>query len=178
MILAEQRSIIEQLKDEQAFIGNGARTRGLNKTVSDQTHSQSHPAKKRHFGKLFTIIIAVVLCLVVANLIFQALLIKRVEEINVWQIKLAKLDRRSIKLRIEMADLESFERIQTAAQKDLGMKVAGPDDYLCIAAVPDHQMEQPRTYETYTAKTIPQSNLWTKLANWLEGIGETMAQTP
>jgi cell division protein FtsL len=178
MILAEQRSIIEQLKDEQDFSDNGARMRGLNRTVSDQAYIQGGLAKKRYPGKPFTIIIVVVLCLAVANLIFQALLIKRTEEINVWQSKLAKLERRSIKLRIEMADLESFERIQTAAQKDLGMKVAGPDDYLCIAAVPEHQTEQPRTYGTYTTKTIPQNNLWTKLANWLEGIEETMAQTP
>ncbi len=178
MILAEQRSIIEQLKDEYDVGDNEAHGRGSDKTYFDKVYIQDKHVKKRYLNKPLQIIIAVALCLVVANLIFQSLLIKRADEIKVWQSKLVKLERRSIKLRIEMADLESFERIQTAAEKDLGMKVAGPDDYLCIAAIPEHQTKQPRTYGTYTTQAIPQSNLWTKLTNWIEGFGETMAQTP
>ncbi len=174
MILADQYSIREQFKEEQGFFGQEP----VEKAFNNQANKKRQLAKRKGLRNLLAMIVGGVLSLVVANIIFQALLIQRNQEVKVWQTRLAKLERRAIKLRIEMADLGSFERIQTAAQRDLGMKLAGPDDYLCIAAAPEKREGQQQTYETYTSKSVPQGNLWTKLADWLEGIGQTMAQTP
>ena len=174
MLLAEKR-FINQEKEKNDFGYDD----GIQKVSSNHQFIKKH-AQKCLFNKGLLVIITGIFCLVIVNLVFQSLLVKRIHEIKTWQTKLAGLERSSAKLRIEMAGLESFERIQVAAQKDLGMRVAGPNDYLCIAAIPDGSKEQPHTYETttYLGPKTSAGNLWAKLANWLGGIGETMAQTP
>ena len=139
--------------------------------------TQKRRPVKKPFPNRFVSTLVIVLCLVIANIFFQALVIQQNQEIKVWQGKINQLERYSTKLRIEMANLESFERIQTAAQKDLGMRVPGPDDYLCIEAVPENHSQKPQSYDTYSNKPASQGNLWHTLAGWIEGIGETMAQT-
>lgn len=170
MLLAEQYSNSAQLRREPDFF--------------QESPVQNRPAKKRFQNRVIFKILVCTFCLVLANIIFQALVIKRTEEIKVWQGKLAKLERTSVKLRIEMANLESFDRIQTAAQRDLGMRVAGPEDYMCIAAAPEPSQKTPQeppqnppqSYGTYQTGSTLSGNLWTRLAGWIEGIGETMAQ--
>jgi cell division protein FtsB len=166
MLLAEQYSNSAQLRENRDF--------------PQDSPVQSRPAKKRFQNRVIFKILVCTFCLVLANIIFQALVIKRTQEIKVWQGKLAKLERVSVKLRIEMANLESFDRIQTAAQKDLGMRVAGPEDYMCIAAAPEPprapSQNPPQSYGTYQTGSTPPENLWNRLAGWIEGIGETMAQ--
>lgn len=123
-------------------------------------------------------IVGIFLCLLVANVWIQVLVVKRNDEIRGYQTAIRELERTSIKIRIEMAKLESFERIQTIAQKELGMRVAGPNDYRCIAAAPVLKSDEPRPYN-YVANTTPQnSHLWARLAAWFEGIRSVMAQTP
>jgi cell division protein FtsL len=162
MLLAEQYSSSAQLKKQPDF--------------PQDNPVRSRPVKKRFQNRVVFKILVCLLCLVLANIIFQALVIKRNQEIKVWQAKLSKLERDSVKLRIEMANLGSFDRIQTAAQRDLGMRVAGPGDYMCIASAPEPAQNIQQSYETYSTKPNPPSNLWTRLAGWIEGIGETMAQ--
>lgn len=120
MLLAKQHSEVDQFQEWPDF--------------SNDNRIKRRTVKKPFQSKAFIRVLVGVLCLIIANIIFQALVIKRTQEIKVWQAKLTKLERYSTKLRIEMANLESFERIQTAAQRDLGMRIPGPDDYLCIAA--------------------------------------------
>lgn len=162
MVLAEQYSSSAQLRKKPDF--------------SQDNPVQSRSVKKRFQNGVVFKILVCMLCLVLTNIIFQALIIKRTQEIKVWQGKITKLERVSAKLRIEMANLESFDRIQTAAQRDLGMRVAGPEDYMCIAAAPESPQNPPQVYGPYTTKSTPPGNLWTRLAGWIEGIGETMAQ--
>jgi cell division protein FtsB len=163
MLLAEQYSSCAQLRKKPDF--------------PQDSPVHNRPVKKRIQNRVVFKILVGMLCLVLANIIFQALVIKRTQEIKVWQAKLATLERDSVKLRIEMANLESFDRIQTAARRDLGMRVAGPDDYMCIAAAPEPPQNPPQSLGTYPAKSTPPGNLWNRLAGWIEGIGETMAQS-
>lgn len=163
MVLAEQYSSSAQLRKKPGF--------------TPENPVQNRPVKKRFPNKVVLKILVCTLTLVLANIIFQSLVIKRTQEIKVWQAKLAELERISVKLRIEMANLESFDRIQTVAQKDLGMRVAGPEDYISIAAAPElPQNPPPPYYGTSRTGSTPPGNLWNRLASWIEGIGETMAQ--
>ena len=116
------------------------------------------------------------LCLMVVNLWVQVALVKRNDEIKGCQEAIRTLERESIQIRIEMANLESFERVQTIAQKVLRMKVAGPGDYRYIAAAPSLHQNEPRPYN-YVAKTVPQNpRVWGRLASWFEGFRAAMAQ--
>jgi cell division protein FtsL len=162
MVLAEQYSSSAQLKKNPDF--------------SKESPVQSRPAKKRLQNRVVFKILICTLILVLANIVFQSLVIKRTREIKVWQGKLARLERVSVKLRIEMAGLESFDRIQAVAQKDLGMRVAGPEDYISIAAAPEPPQNSPLSYDAYQTSSTPPGNLWNRLAGWIEGIGQTMAQ--
>lgn len=166
MVLAEQYSKNLQLPNSPDY--------------SQDSPQRNRPVKKRFSNGVAIKVLVCLLSLVLANIIFQSLVIKRTREIKEWQGKLAGLERVSVKLRVEMANLESFERIQTVAQKDLGMRVAGPEDYISIAAIPEPSREAsqnlPPSYGTYRTGATPPGNLWTRLAGWIEGIGETMAQ--
>ena len=161
MVLAERYSDV-QLQNNPDF--------------AQDSQVRNYPGIKRAPKRFVIKILVCALCLVLANIIFQALVIKRTQEIKVWQGKLARLERISVKLRIEMANLVSFDRIQAVAQRDLGMRVAGPEDYISIAAAPEPAQNPPPSYGTYRTGSTPPGNLWNRLAGWIEGLGETMAQ--
>jgi hypothetical protein len=158
MILAEKQSLSENLYNTSELV------------------LRPHAELRKNL-KPFLTIIGFSLCLMVANLWVQVVVVKQNNEIKGCQEAIRILERESIKIRIEMANLESFERVQTVAQKELHMKIAGPGDYRCIAAAPSLPQNEPRPYN-FVAKSIPQNTrLWAKVAFWFEGFRTAMAQS-
>jgi cell division protein FtsL len=155
MLLAEERSLAYQ---DSSVTG---------------THKIALPKRRLQLKKISRIM-GFLLCLMVANVIFQSLVVQQNNQIKVWQAKIRDLERESIQLRVEMAYLESFDRIQYLAQTELGMRVPGSRDFRRIAAVP---VEKPRLY-TQTQPSSKANRPWGKVTSWLGGIGKTMAQTP
>jgi cell division protein FtsL len=158
MILAEKQRISENLynTDESALRVRTYRRQNL---------------------KPLLVVVGFFLCLMVINLWLQVEVVKRNDELKGCQEAIRTLERESIQIRIEMANLESFERVQTVAQKVLRMKVAGPSDYRYIAAAPSLHQNEPRPYN-YVAKTVPQNpHVWGRLASWFEGFRTAMAQS-
>ena len=157
------------LAEKQMFLNPAITVTG----VSSQPASQT-----RRNRKLIPRVIGFLLCLVVANMIIQAIVVQKNNEITKWKNEIRDLERKQIELRIEMAGLESFERIQTMAKNELGMREAGPKDYQLIAASPIAPGENIRhPYEYHSTRTVSKSGLWAKLSAWLGSLGETMAQT-
>lgn len=152
--------------EERSFIGAITAPSGAGKI--------SYSSRRAQF-KLLTRILGILLSFMLINLIFQALVVQQNHQIRTWQAKINDLQRETIELRIEIAKLESFDRIQTLAQTRLGMRTPGPQEYRCIAAAP---VEHPQLYSQTGRPTSETNNPWEKLSNWIGGIGETLAQTP
>ncbi len=158
MILAEKRQISEKYSDT---------------TVTISKVRSNHRAELRPFlivGGLF-------LCLSLINLWIQVVNVKRSDEIKNCRAAIRGLERESIQIRIEMAQLESFERVSKIAQTELHMKVAGPTDYQLIAGVPSLHQKVPRPYNSVTKTVLPNNHVWGKLASWFEGVRAAMAQS-
>jgi cell division protein FtsL len=112
------------------------------------------------------------LCLTVGNVIVQGLVVEKNYQIRHLQQLVQEKERDMMKLKINIANLESFERVRTIAQNELGMKTIGPDDYQMIPAIPAEAASP--------APVVPgveQTGLLNKLAAWIGGIGKTMANT-
>jgi cell division protein FtsL len=113
--------------------------------------------------------VAVFVGLVFLNSVIQALVVQKNHEITVQRNEIQALDRELNKLQIEIASLASYDRIQNLAKTKLGMKLATPEDYRRIAAVPSVDHTTPDSYR---------QSLWSRVAAWVAGAGETMANTP
>lgn len=114
-------------------------------------------------------ITAVVIGLVFLNSVIQALVIEKNYQIAVQCDQIQALDREINKIQIEIAGLNSYERIQKLAKTELGMKLASPGDYRRIAV------------DSSLNRTVPRSdrkNIWNRLAVWVGGSGETLANAP
>ena len=116
-----------------------------------------------------TRITAVVIGLVFLNSVIQALVVEKNYQIAVQYGQIQALDRELNKLQVEIASLNSYERIQKLAKTELGMKLASSGDYRRIAVVPSLDQTMPRS----DRKTI-----WNRVAAWVGGSGETLANTP
>jgi cell division protein FtsL len=139
-----------------------------------------NPAPRGAVKKTIVKIVTISLCLIVANLVIQSLVVQRIREIKKLQLEINLLERDSDKLRVEMAELESFNHIQSVAQKDLKMRPAGPNDLQLIAAAPGYKKERTTSNinQDNSSKTIPKDGLWNQLVTWLGGAKKTMADTP
>ncbi len=158
MILAEKRQISEE----------------YNYTTVTVSKTRS---RHRLELKPFLIIGGLFLCLSLINLWIQVVNVKRSDEIKNCRAAIRGLERQSIQIRIEMAQLESFERISKIAQTEMHMKVAGPTDYQLIAGVPSLHQNEPRPYNNATKTALPNNHVWGKLATWFEGVRAAMAQS-
>lgn len=158
---------------EERIAGTAARAYDTSIEPGEKLKFKKRPAK---LGRIVVCLFLLISAIIV-NLIFQSLLVLRVNEIQKCEAAIRNLEAQSIQIRIEMANLESFDRIQKLAQKELGMRVAGPNDYQCIAAAPSFERDLPKPYG-YIAETGAKPNLWAKLTTWLGSMGETMAQNP
>jgi cell division protein FtsL len=147
-----------------------------NKNKSTQSVSQIRKCRTQKKGRLWIPVVGVVLGLAVGNIIIQGLVVNKNYQIRNLQSRIQEKEREMLKLRIEIANLESFDRVREIAQNELGMKAAGPEDYLIIPAVPVEQNGLTRPSKYIAAAT--DRNVFDKIASWLGGVGKTMANTP
>ena len=155
MVLAEKMSFTE-----------------VNYEINDQ---KIKPSKRNHNIKLF-IVIGVTVGLIITNLIVQALVLEKNIQIKNWHQQIQEKERDILKLRMEIADLDSFDRVQEIAQNELGMRNPGPKDFVMVKAAPSYQEQLP--VMSYLAKTQTENGLWGKLTTWVGEIGKTMAKNP
>lgn len=131
----------------------------LNQYEIGTTINKTNPRRvKRLQGKL-VLVLGLLLLTVIGNIIVQGLVIQQNQKIQFWQKKIDEKQRELGKLRIEIAGLESFERIQKIAQDELGMREAGPQDYNLIKSAPNYQNRVIPSTE-YLAKVSNQVDLW------------------
>lgn len=134
---------------------------------------KSQPLLKRTWVIIGLLFVAMIVC----NMIIQALVIQRDQQLTHLR-KMAELkEQKVIKLRLEMAQLDSFDRIRHIAQNELGMRDAGSQDYLLIKGAPSLEKGNPGTGELAQLSS-EKTGFRNKLSSWLGGIGRTMAKTP
>jgi cell division protein FtsL len=116
------------------------------------------------------------LCLTIVNVIVQGLVVEKNYQIRHWERLVQEQERKMMKLEIKIANLESFDRVQTVAKNELGMKTVGPDDYQMIPAVPAE--DGPVAQSVPGRLPADESNgMLERIAAWVGGIGKTMANT-
>lgn len=111
--------------------------------------------------------------LAVFNSFLQVLIISQNQDIKQLQSEIQILNKDISRIKVEMASLESFERIQSIALNELGMKAADIYDYHWIEAFPAVKVTAPKADLQVTVRT----GLWGKVNQWVEELGKTMAQT-
>jgi len=139
-------------------------------TVGD---AKIKPQKSRNL--LMILIGSCLALLIVFNLIIQALVIQQSRRIKDWRSLINGKERQVVKIRMEIADLGSFNRIQSMARNELGMRDAGPGDFHLIKAAPNLNRPAPST-SGYLAQSENRTGLWSRLTAWVGGFGRTLAR--
>lgn len=121
-------------------------------------------------------ILIIVLLLAVFNSFLQVLVIFINQEIQKYQSQIEILEKEISRTKVEMASLESFERIQTIALNKLGMRAANYDDYHWVEAMP-MVSESVSSIPDQASPEIVEADLWEQLSRWIGNIGKTMAQS-
>lgn len=121
-------------------------------------------------------ILIIVLLLAVFNSFLQVLVIFISQEIQKYQSLIEILEKEISRTKVEMASLESFERIQTIALNKLGMRAANYDDYHWVEAMP-MVSESVSSIPDQASPEIVEADLWEQLSRWIGNIGKTMAQS-
>ncbi|WP_132016887.1 hypothetical protein [Hydrogenispora ethanolica] len=137
----------------------------------DAVRSHKILRRERPNRRVFFKIGGVVLCVLVLNILIQAVVIQKTYEIRGWEAKIRDVNREMVEVRMDMANLESLDRIKSIAQNDLGMREAGSSDYRCIAVA------HPKSSNTID-NPRKSGSLLAKVASWVGGFGATMAKTP
>jgi cell division protein FtsL len=109
--------------------------------------------------------------LMAINLIVQSLVIKLDYDSGRWQEQIRIQEREVLKTRLEIATLGSLDRIRDVAENRLGMRLAGPNDYQCIALAPP-----PKPYQPIAKVPAETGDLWVQVKSWLGGLGTVAAQ--
>lgn len=149
----------------------------LNDDETVVTAQKPTPHSYRRLQGKMMLILGLLFASILGNMIVQGLVIQQNQRIQVWQKKIDEKQRELVKLRMEIADLDSFDRIQKIAQNELGMREAGPQDYNLIKSVPgNHDQLTPPT--RYLAEVPEQTGLWATISSWFGEIGKTMAKSP
>ena len=158
MLLAEKQTITENyaLKQNNQLTSRKSRTR---------VKGQQLMAMK---------ICGIVFCLVVVNVVLQAMVIQKNYEVSTWESKVKDDKRAILEVRMDIANLESLDRIKTIAENELKMREAGPTDYRCIAVTqPNSELKDDNKDHNSSG-----SGLWARVSSWLGNTGATMAQNP
>lgn len=121
-------------------------------------------------------ILIIVLLLAVFNSFLQVFVIFISQEIQKYQSLIEILEKEISRTKVEMASLESFERIQTIALNKLGMRAANYDDYHWVEAMP-MVSESVSSIPDQASPEIVEADLWEQLSRWIGNIGKTMAQS-
>lgn len=130
---------------------------------------------KLNFKKVLSLA-GFVLCLTVGNVVVQGLVVEKNYQIRHWEQLVQEQERDVMKLKIKIANLESFDRVQTIAENELGMKTVGPDDYQMIPAAPEAKGPSVQA-GSCVAQADASAGMLDKIAAWFGGIGKTMANT-
>jgi cell division protein FtsL len=117
------------------------------------------------------------LCLTVGNVIIQCLVVEKNYQVRHWEQVVWEQEHDLMKVKIAIANLESFERVQTVATNELGMKTVGPGDYQMIPAVPAENANLVAPVLEYVAQSKDQGGMLAKVTAWFGQIGKTMAKT-
>lgn len=121
--------------------------------------------------KIFTIF----LFLAVINSFLQVFVIFQSREIIDYRARIKSLEKEISQIKVEIASLESFERIQTIALNELGMRAPTSDDYHWVEAMPAASKNV--SLPNYTSSEMVKADLWEQLHQWLGNLGKTMAQS-
>lgn len=127
---------------------------------------------KKVLSQLIKIFI-VFLLLAVVNSFLQVLIISQNQDIKKLQSEIQILKKDISRIKVEMASLKSFDRIQSIALNELGMKAADIYDYHWIEAFPVVKTPTPKT----NMQAAVRADLWERVYQWVEEIGKTMAQS-
>ena len=111
--------------------------------------------------------------LAVFNSILQVFVISQNEEILKYQSQIKILEKEISRTKVEIASLQSFDRIQAIALNELGMRAANTEDYRWVEAMPMARKDA-STYNQGHPE-IAQADLWEYLYRWLGDLGKTMA---
>lgn len=111
--------------------------------------------------------------LAVFNSFLQVFVIFQNQEIKQLQSEIKLLEKDISRTKVEIASLGSFDRIQTIALNELGMRAANTDDYKWIEALPVVDISDRKV----DSQDIAEANLWGRMYSWVEDIGKTMAQS-
>ena len=137
------------------------------------------PLTEGIFNKSLTQLIKLLiifLLLAVFNSFLQVFVIFINQEIQKYQSQIEILEKEISRTKVEMASLESFERIQTIALNKLGMRAANTDDYHWVEAMPVVS-ESISSIPDQASPEIVEADLWEQLSRWIGNIGKTMAQS-
>lgn len=127
---------------------------------------------KKILSQLLKIFIVISL-LAVFNSFLQVLIISQNQDIKQLQSEIQMLKKDISRIKVEIASLESFDRIQSIALNELGMRTADIYDYYWVEAFPVVKTPAPKRNLQSTVK----SDLWGRLSQWAENIGKTMAHS-
>lgn len=120
-------------------------------------------------------LLIIFLLLAVFNSFLQVFVIFISQEIQKYQSQIEILEKEISRTKVEIASLESFDRIQTIALNKLGMRAANSDDYHWVEAMP--VVSENVSLPNYTSSEMVKADFWEQLHQWLGNIGKTMAQS-
>lgn len=129
--------------------------------------------RKSRKGAVWTV--SLLMFMIFSNLFVHALVIKYNYQMKQLEKLIDARKQEMVKLRVEMADLESFDRIHEIAQRDLGMRVAESKDYFLVKAAPAIK-QVPKSSIASSPQMETTGNLWSQIGNWFGEMGQTMAQ--
>lgn len=109
---------------------------------------------------------------VVSNSFLQVFVISQNEKILEYQSQIEILEKEISRTKVEIASLQSFDRIQAIALNELGMRIANTEDYRWVEAMPV-VTESVSVFN----QTLPEADLWEHLSRWMSDIGKTMAKS-
>lgn len=115
------------------------------------------------------------LLLAVFNSFLQVFVIFQSQQIIQFQTKIELLENDISRAKVEMASLESFDRIQTIALNELGMRAADSNDYHWIEGLPVVSEYAPDW--SVDSQEKAKADLWGQLYQWAGNIGKTMAHS-
>lgn len=136
----------------------------------ETTKNQQQRKRKVNFNRLIKVG-GMVFCLLIINILIQALVIQKNYQARALESQIRDVNREMVEVRMDIANLESLDRIKMIAQNDLGMREAGSSDYRCIAVANTGFTDGTQGYQTAKSKT-----LWAKVSSWFGGMGATMAK--
>ena len=120
--------------------------------------------------------IAILLLLMTANILVQALLAQTQHRLAMVREEIKEMEKVIGRLQYELADLSSSQRIEGIALNVLGMKPAKNDDRQLLACAP----ALPETPEITLFMQASSSSgtvrgVWQRVADWLAGTGRVLA---